>query len=491
MLFSCVLGYSATFGPHTPYGPSGVVGFLARIKDGANQILGEVFNDLNGNGTRDAGDELMEGIMVRIMPDNHFYRSNDIAGYRINTQLGSKTIDIPNPPLYYSVSPTSHSANFIAEGELDSLNHFALTPIPGIKDVSINLLPVTASRPGFQNTYLLSYANIGTDTALGMIQLVLDSVVGFVSASVVPDSILGDTLIWEYAGLLPGEDRNLEVITVLDPTFPIDSLLSPSAVITPVLGDSMPSNNFSEVEIIVTGAFDPNDKRVFPDSSIDLSDIISGLPLKYIIRFQNTGTDTAFTVIVRDTLDDWLDLGTFEMLGASHDFELLVENGKELTWRFHNILLPDSNVNEVESHGAISYSIAPQPTVAVGDTIFNSASIYFDYNAPIITNSTQTVFQLLVSNELLPEEKSHPLLIFPNPANTFTNIEWTSIQAEEKGEISLFDTKGTLLIRYQIPIKRGKNRITIPLSKIPEGVSFIKVQTAEFIQERRLLKIRE
>src|SRR5688500_6845530 len=99
----------------------------------------------------------------------------------------------------------------------------------------------------------------------------------------------------------------------------------------------------------------------------------------YRIRFQNTGTDTAFRVVIRDTLHEILDWNSLRMIDASHPYSLLAKNGRILEWKFSNIILPDSNTNEKASHGYILFSIRPKSTLNAGDQISNRASIYFDF----------------------------------------------------------------------------------------------------------------
>jgi len=105
------------------------------------------------------------------------------------------------------------------------------------------------------------------------------------------------------------------------------------------------------------------------------------------------GTDLAFNIVVRDTLSSKADWNTFEMMSASHGYTLSIEDGDKLTWTFNNIDLPYSSLNEPASHGYITYRIRPKSTVAVGDTIHNTASIYFDYNLPVLTNNAFTLIQ--------------------------------------------------------------------------------------------------
>ena len=77
------------------------------------------------------------------------------------------------------------------------------------------------------------------------------------------------------------------------------------------------------------------------------------------------------------------------MTGASHSYHL-TKVGNKIMWEFTNILLPDSNVNEQASHGFVAYRVKPKNTLVIGDSIQNSASIYFDFNLPIKTNNEVT-----------------------------------------------------------------------------------------------------
>ncbi len=98
-------------------------------------------------------------------------------------------------------------------------------------------------------------------------------------------------------------------------------------------------------------------------------------------------------------MDDKLEWGTLQMISASHSYNLSITDGDKLTWTFFNIKLPDSNINEPASHGYIAYRIMPKRTVVVGDTVHNTASIYFDFNLPVFTNNAFTVLE---NNVVLP-----------------------------------------------------------------------------------------
>jgi uncharacterized repeat protein (TIGR01451 family) len=160
---------------------------------------------------------------------------------------------------------------------------------------------------------------------------------------------------------------------------------------TPDLVNLLPADDQDPVVDIfcgaVTGSFDPNDKRGFPIGLGQDHIIYPDQPIDYVIRFQNTGNDTAFTVIVRDTIDAGLDIFSIQPGVCSHPYTFRLYGPRVAEWVFSNILLPDSTTNETESHGFITFQIDQSDSQAYGKEIHNKAAIYFDFNDPIITNS--------------------------------------------------------------------------------------------------------
>ncbi|WP_018478718.1 DUF7619 domain-containing protein [Pontibacter roseus] len=143
--------------------------------------------------------------------------------------------------------------------------------------------------------------------------------------------------------------------------------------------------------VMITDSFDPNDKLVTPAGRTKERYTPTNTALKYKIRFQNTGTDVAYRVVVVDTLSEHLDLSTLQLGAASHTYRYEV-SGKGrpvLTWTFDNILLPDSTANEPGSHGYIQFSIKPKADLPEKTLVENFADIFFDFNSPVRTNVTQ------------------------------------------------------------------------------------------------------
>lgn len=145
-------------------------------------------------------------------------------------------------------------------------------------------------------------------------------------------------------------------------------------------GEQTPSDNVDACTTAITGSYDPNEKEVYaenmsPSGAID----ITGRKMYYTVHFQNTGTDTAFTITVRDTISNLLDLNSLELLTASHAYTARILQDRTLELTFNNILLVDSNKNEPLSHGYFNYAIHTKPGLVNGDNIANTAAIYFKH----------------------------------------------------------------------------------------------------------------
>jgi hypothetical protein len=137
------------------------------------------------------------------------------------------------------------------------------------------------------------------------------------------------------------------------------------------------------------------------------------------VRFQNTGTDTAFAVVIRDTLESDLDLMSLEILGASHAFIPSFGEGRELIFTFNDILLPDSTTDLLGSQGFVAFRLKPRSGLLPGDVIENMAGIYFDFNPPIITEPSVLVAETSTGIAAVTEDGSR---VWPNPANDQVRI---------------------------------------------------------------------
>ncbi|MEL6356940.1 MAG: T9SS type A sorting domain-containing protein, partial [Bacteroidota bacterium] len=199
----------------------------------------------------------------------------------------------------------------------------------------------------------------------------------------------------------------------------------------------------------IIGAYDPNDKLAEPRGYGEENFIEPGQPIDYTIRFQNTGTDTAFTVVVRDTLSELLDMSTIRILNATHDMEIYTDSTRGLAFVFENIQLVDSFTNEPGSNGALSFRIWPVADLQPGTRIENTASIYFDFNAPVVTNTYRhTIEEDFVAVSVFdfsPEVEN--LLVYPNPTNGTATIKLPETVLGRNLTVEIFDALGQLHVR--------------------------------------------
>ncbi len=201
------------------------------------------------------------------------------------------------------------------------------------------------------------------------------------------------------------------------------------------------------------GSYDPNDKQGFPKGYGAEHYIWQNVDLEYLIRFQNTGTDTAFTVVIRDTISEHLDITSLQMGASSHAYTYTIDGEGVLKVRFDNILLPDSTTNELASHGFFKYKIKQQPDLPIGTMIYNKAAIYFDFNAPIITNETlHEVAEPFISTLVTTDDlttNNIKLHVFPNPFGAFTTFEIDNLPAG-RTDFLLYDNLGRLVRKERV-----------------------------------------
>lgn len=178
---------------------------------------------------------------------------------------------------------------------------------------------------------------------------------------------------------------------------------------------------------VTNGSYDPNDKRGFPSGITENNYILPNQELEYIIRFQNTGTDTAFTVVVRDTLDTDLDITSLVLGNSSHNYSFRIYGPRVLEWRFDNILLVDSTTNEPGSHGFIQFTVKQHKDLPIGTVINNEADIYFDFNVPVITNNATHIINIeayeTVAGAGIKENSLSDVSIYPNPVSDLLTIK--------------------------------------------------------------------
>jgi uncharacterized repeat protein (TIGR01451 family) len=196
------------------------------------------------------------------------------------------------------------------------------------------------------------------------------------------------------------------------------------------------------------GSWDPNDKRGFPRGFDTPNFIEANTDIEYVIRFQNEGTDTAFTVVLIDTLSAFLATNSVQIGASSHPYQFEYQPGNALKFTFPNIRLPAKDVNEMGSIGFVKFRIKQKKDNPIGTLIENKADIYFDFNEAITTNTTRHTIGkdiFLVSIDE-PEGRAGlnapTIKVYPNPAVEFAIFELESAWGMGQKTLQLYDMQG-------------------------------------------------
>jgi hypothetical protein len=225
----------------------------------------------------------------------------------------------------------------------------------------------------------------------------------------------------------------------------------------------------------VIGSYDPNDKTGFPYGVDEPHCIEAEQEMEYLIRFQNTGNDTAFRVEIRDTLSAWLQPGSIRPGTSSHPYTWTLSGTGILSVLFDNIMLPDSNVNEPASNGFVTFRIAQKAENPVGAVIFNQAAIFFDLNEAVLTNTTyQTVCKDFLEINLVATASPAPgkprILVMPNPASDFVRLSLPE-NTLHNGEFVLRDALGREIRRASF----NGTSAEIQREGLSSGIYFVEI----------------
>ena len=414
-------------------------------------ISGTLFSDLNTNGNMEPGEFPITNAAVSIHPGNYTAYS-DVNGFFIaGVDTGNYAISVNYP--YYSTT-TIHSASINDFNQIDSLNNFPMVAVANnITDLRVQLVPTTLTRSGFSMGQRLLLANVGTSVVNGTAKVAHNTNFIYQGASITPLSYSNDTITFSYSNLVPGATQFIDIQYMVPVGMQIATWHTSSAVGYTVSPDSVPANNTDLLDQEIWGPFDPNVKQVYPGGDITPAQVSAGDPLHYTIHFQNTGNDTAFTVVLKDTLSQHLDIFSFNLMSASHPCSWNIDAQGILTFVFNNIELPDSNINEPASHGFVEYRISPISSFSFGDSITNTAHIFFDFNSPIATNNVVT--SLDITSSVVKHDYAKDISIFPNPSAGCISLGYT-LKEGGNAVIRVMDVTGKIIHEDQKKLSPGK-----------------------------------
>lgn len=415
-----------------------------------SEINGTLFRDENGDCTLQNTETPMKSVSVIAQSGTRTYSgtTDSLGNFAIHVGYGTYQLSYGQLGAYWDIC-TTPAISMLTPFDTVTANIGAkvLVSCPEL----VVSLGSNVFRRCFDNNYLkIDYKNIGTAPAENAyVDLFLDPKLMFLSSSPLAAVQQGNQLFhFELGPLDAGEVGQISINFKVDCDAELGELLCATANIYPDTACLPTVANLTENVFClpVVASFDPNDKTAFLNGRPESSSVPPNTELEYLIRFQNTGNDTAFNIVLLDTLTTYLNAASVLPGAASHPYTFELLDGHILRFSFKNILLPDSNTNEVASHGFVKFRVPQNATAVIGNEIKNSAAIYFDYNEPVITNETRLVIAVPSGTE----EAVNPIvaLVFPVPAHDKARV---LLQHTNGGSVTwrLYDTRGQLVATGQ------------------------------------------
>ena len=452
-----------------------------------NTVTGVLKIDNENNGC-DSADSVIKNAKINIESANQkgVTYTNDEGVYTY--YAGIEMVKIA-PELdmikYFSFNPESSMQNFTTLGNTTS-DDFCAVPDGLHYDLDISIIPIFNARPGFDATYKLIINNKGNQIQSGIINLVFDdSLLDYVSSSQTPLSSILGILTWNFENILPFDsyaiDLTLNVNSPVEiPAVYIDDVLPFTTTIVTDVIDETPEDNVLLFNQVVVGSYDPNDKSVTQGAEIRPQNVTDYL--QYTIRFQNTGTAEAINIVIKDMLANNLDWETFRPISASHSYRTTITKGNTAEFFFKDINLVGEKQNEPESHGYVCFKIKPKAGAVLGDVFKNTAEIYFDYNAPIITNTVTTTVAILGNQDF---DFSKYFTVYPNPATDKITI--TANKQSTIKQVNMYNLLGQLVL--SVNKENFGDNLEIALSKLQKGNYLLEVITIKGKSTQKIIKI--
>ena len=358
---------------------------MENVLFGTNRLEGTVFYDANQNGIKDVNEYGLSNWNLSSTPNNQSHITNSIGEFYFSFPLNqTNTITANINPDWTLTSGNSNYTKTLTllDPIIDSLD-FGFYPNNSVTNINSTLI-VQQQLCDLNSSIWLTINNNGTTNPNGIVSLTLDGQLTYVSSNPMADSVVNNVVYWTYSTLNYFEQNSFEVI-VTQPDF--NSLGDTLNYEMNVFADNNAYVNTESFSNILLCAYDPNDKNVYPKGTGTDGYIDANQPLKYTVRFQNTGNAPATNVIVTDQLDSNLDWNSLAVVSYSHNVSTEIKPNGQVEFKFLNIMLVDSSVSYTASQGYIVYSINPIAGLIPGDEIENTANIYFDFNPEVVTNT--------------------------------------------------------------------------------------------------------
>jgi uncharacterized repeat protein (TIGR01451 family) len=335
-------------------------------------------------------------------------------------------------------------------------------------DNDIYITQTDGWNPGYAGSIHISVRNNGIKLSILYVKLSKPSKLTYLGSDKTPISQNNANIVWKVY-LNPNGVANIRADFHIASSYSNTDTVLLYGLCDSLYLDMDTNDNRMALVVPLDGSYDPNDKAVLAPYGL-----APGKPLEYKVRFQNTGDAAARRVVVVDTLSADLDPETLHVLNSSHTMNVVVRN-RVAQFIFDPIYLPDSNSDAVLSQGFVRFQIQvkDKKTGPIYDTIHNRASIYFDFNEPILTN-TAFIFAPLFVGTPFPTNKRVNFYVYPNPG--YNQIHFHRLSDIENETIQVYSLTGASVLSFEI--LAGQKSVSLKLPEnLMQGTYIIKSST--------------
>lgn len=349
------------------------------------QIHVDAFVDYNGNGVFDNNDIPLQNEQITLSDNGGSFFTNAQGEYTIYTLAGEWTAGITlNTDLWTAITPTVQTVT-LSDTQPTANVTFAIQPIGSIYHVEAQTQTM-ADICGMDNGHWISIQNTGNTSTDIRVSYTLDELFTYQWSSIEPSSVVGQTITWILEDVPFDQSMTFTVVatapdvnatgTQVSHTLIVETLDEIGSIINSMevannytIECSAQSNDLYESEGWTENGYINQDGSVL-----------------YTVRFQNQGSLPAENVRIETQLSANLDFSTLTPEAASHPYSIDLSSTGELNIIFDQIQLVPANTNPITSNGFVTFRVHPISNLAPGTEIYNSASVYFDLNAPSVTN---------------------------------------------------------------------------------------------------------
>jgi len=450
---------------------------------------GYTFYDTNADGIQDENEFGISNQSILLSPDNYNSLTDQNGLYYLFPPTdGNYKIEWQQNPLWNLSSDSSAYNVEIINGEIpEELLSFGLTPNFSEERASISIAS-QQTRCNQQVAFTISYKNTGTFLLSGDLLFTHDENTSYVFSDLNPLLVddINQMVRWNIEDLYPQESREITLILYMPSELFTGTYIDFTGQL--FLGQNGMTSELSKSEYSseVRCSYDPNDKLVNPIGQGIENLTTPDTTLNYTVRFQNTGNAEAINIYILDTIDSKMNIETFKVTGSSFPVQTVLRDNI-VRFNFNNIFLPDSLSDPAGSQGFVSFTIDPVPDLPDPTEVYNSASIYFDQNPPILTNTAVTIYGTPMVSVDDPSF-ANQIKIFPNPVRNEILITIKDFQFKQL-RLSLKDVSGKEIMAQEYGSSvANEESIKLNVGELNPGIYFITFQTEQGTIAKKVVK---